>query len=222
MAYAALVLTAIVAFLLGSIPFGILVGTFVYKTDIRSVGSGNIGTTNAIRALGFKGGAIVFLLDFGKGILSGLAAWAFVNLLAPSAMLESSAFPAVKDYLATAFFCCTFGHVFSPWLKFKGGKGIAVASGCQFPVYGPLWAILELVVFGVLVALTRYVSVGSIVAGLLCIPLSLFLFWGHPFAIALGCTTGLLVVWAHRGNIERLLNGTENRVGSSKKSETGE
>lgn len=217
MAIVALVFTAVLCFLLGSIPFGLLIGKLVYKIDIRTVGSGNIGTTNAIRALGFKGGALVFILDFGKGLLSGFLAMALLWFFVPGGGLIPNSFPAYEDFMALSFLACVAGHIFSPWLRFKGGKGIAVAVGCLFVVFGPALAIFELCVFGVLVAATRYVSVGSLASALVCVPLSIYVFAGHPVAMVLSCTAALLVIWAHRANIARLRTGTENRIGQKTK-----
>ena len=158
----------IAAFLLGSIPWGLIISKVFYHTDIREHGSGNIGTTNAMRTMGKKGGAAVFLLDFGKGIASGFI-------------------------------------------------GMGAAIGALFVCWGPAAACIELFgIFAVLVALTRYVSVGSIASAALCPVIACFLFWGDWGAIACYFVTGMTVVWAHRGNIERLRAGNERRVGSKK------
>jgi glycerol-3-phosphate acyltransferase PlsY len=119
--------------------------------------------------------------------------------------------------LSVAFWGCTWGHIFSPWLKFKGGKGIAVAVGCLFVTFGPIGAIIELLIFAVLVVTTKYVSVGSMAAALACPLLALWFFWGNWIAWAFCALTGLTVFWAHRGNLARLRAGTENRIGSKKK-----
>ena len=235
----AFVVVFVAAFLLGSIPFGLIISKVFYHTDIREHGSGNIGTTNAIRTMGKVGGYSVFVLDFGKGLLSGfLGIWIgqlFFSLHGYGAVAgELTAILApfrlgpVGDpaELATQFsqvlravsvLGCTWGHIFSPWLKFKGGKGIAVAVGCLFVTYGVVGACLELAIFIVLVVATRYVSVGSIAAALACPFFSLYFFWGDWLAVALCSLAGLTVVWAHRENIKRLLSGTENRIGSKKK-----
>ena len=235
----AFVVTFVVTFLLGSIPFGLINSKVFYKTDIREHGSGNIGTTNAIRTMGKVGGYSVFVLDFGKGLLSGfLGIWIgqlFFSLhgygaLASdlTAILAPFRLGPVGDpldlatqfsqvLLAVSFLGCVWGHIFSPWLKFKGGKGIAVAVGCLFVTFGVVGAVLELAIFIVLVVATRYVSVGSIAAALACPFFSLYFFWGDWLAFALCSLAGLTVVWAHRENIKRLLSGTENRVGSKKK-----
>lgn len=220
MAFGVLVLVGIAAFLLGSIPSGVLIGKLVYGVDIREHGSGNIGTTNAVRSLGKKGGALVFLLDFGKGLLAGLLAVGLVKLLVPAAQLGSSRFPSYPIYTALAFFAAISGHIFSPWLGFKGGKGIAVAVGCLFVTFGPLGACIELLLFALIVAATRYVSAGSIAAALLCPFLAGYYFiihGGTDVVSWLLCSAGaLLVLWAHRGNFQRLRTGTERRIGTSK------
>ena len=201
------ILSFIIAFLLGSIPWGLVISKCIYKRDLREVGSGNIGTTNAIRALGKVGGYSVFVLDFVKGVLAGLAAGWIAGLLGEADL---------RLCYALAFLGSIWGHAFTPWLKFKGGKGIAVGVGCMFVSYGPVIALIEIAIFAVLVIVTRYVSVGSIAAAIGAIVFAFWAFWGNLWAIVACAIAGLTVVWAHRGNIERLLNGTENRVGAKK------
>ena len=235
----AFVLTFVLAFLLGSIPFGLIISKFFYKTDIREHGSGNIGTTNAIRTMGKLGGFSVFLLDFGKGLLSGfLALWLgqifliihgqetiageLFSMLAPfsiEAFGDSNTFVVAytESLLALSFLACITGHIFSPWLKFRGGKGVAVAVGCLFITFGVVGACIELAVFTLVVLITRHVSAGSIAAALLCPFLSVIYFWGNPFAIACCALGGLVVVWAHRENIKRLVAGTESKIGDKKR-----
>ena len=210
------------AFLLGSIPFGLIISKVFYHTDIREHGSGNIGTTNAIRTMGKVGGYSVFVLDFGKGLLSGALAWWFSWQFLPGAGLEPGALVSYDTMLAVAFLGCVWGHIFSPWLGFKGGKGIAVAVGCLFVTYGIVGACLELLIFIVLVVATKHVSVGSIAAAAACPFFSLYYFWGDPIAVVLCTLAGLTVVWAHRENIARLRAGTESRIGDKKKKQQGE
>ena len=210
--YLTFLLAAIIAFFLGSIPGGILIGKIFYRTDIREVGSGNIGTTNAIRALGKVGGYGVFVIDFTKGLLSGLIA-GYLASIALGGQAAANSGLNIADFLALAFAFCVWGHIFCPWLNFKGGKGIAVAVGCLFATFGPIGAILELASFGIVVVLSKYVSAGSIVAAALCPFFALYYFWGDWLAVIL-CTAGALtVLWAHRGNIQRLLSGTERKLG---------
>lgn len=205
------ILIVVITFLLGSIPFGVIISRLFFKKDIRSEGSGNIGTTNAMRSLGKIGGAAVFLLDFGKGLLSGYLGTVFAMLVEPT-----SGVSAGQLMVALSFFGCVFGHIYSPWLKFHGGKGIAVAIGALFFVFGVWPSILELAVFAVLVVVTRYVSVGSIAAAVICPFLAFYLYWGNVPAALIISITALFVIIAHRENISRLLAHKENRIGSKK------
>lgn len=201
-----------VSFLLGSIPWGLIISKVVYHTDIREHGSGNIGTTNAMRTMGKAGGIAVFLLDFGKGLVSGALGVAAMNLVASDALIGSVLMGAI------ATMGCTLGHIFSPWLHFRGGKGIAVAIGALCMTFGPLGAFIEVFcIFAPLVLITRYVSVGSIASAALCPAIACFLFWGQWPAIVLYGLTGATVVWAHRANIKRLMAGTESRIGAKKR-----
>ena len=209
----------VVAFLLGSVPFGLIISKVFYHPDIREHGSGNIGTTNAIRTMGKVGGYSVFVLDFGKGLFSGVLAMLACWYLLPGGGLAPGAHPTYHEMLAIAVCGCTLGHIFSPWLGFKGGKGIAVAIGCVFIALGPIAALLEIALFAVLVIATRYVSLGSVAAAVAFPFFALYVFWGDALAVALCTVTALVVIWAHRGNIKRLLSGTERRVGDKKKDE---
>lgn len=213
----AVALLFVTTFLLGSIPFGLVISKVFYHTDLRKHGSGNIGTTNAIRAMGKVGGYAVFVLDFGKGLLSGALAWVFSWWLLPDAGLVPGVSVGYGVMLAVAFLGCVWGHIFSPWLRFRGGKGIAVAVGCLFMTFGPLGACVELVIFIVIVVVTKYVSLGSIAAAAACPFLSLYFFWGDWPAVLICSVAGLTVLWAHRENIARLRAGTESRVGDRKK-----
>lgn len=226
-----------VCFLLGSVPWGLIISKLFFKKDIRQEGSGNIGTTNAMRTIGKVGGAAVFVLDFGKGLASGFFGLGVASLLVADAvgvealytMALGSKQAAVQAIgggsverlcVAVAFAACTWGHIFSPWLKFKGGKGIAVAIGCLFVTYGAVGACLELAIFIVLVVATRYVSVGSVAAAAACPFFSAYYFlFEHmePVSFVLCAAAGLTVLWAHRGNIGRLRAGTERRIGDKKK-----
>lgn len=228
-----LFLLLIITFALGSIPWGVIISRVFYHTDLRQHGSGNIGTTNAIRTMGKVGGYAVFLLDFGKGIVSGIIATVFAVSIIPGDVNSLVSFAQGLGYqdspyvfiqqvcLACAFFGCVMGHIFSPWLGFHGGKGIAVAVGCLFSTFGIVGACLELLIFIVLVVATKYVSVGSIAAALACPFFALFFFWGNPLAWLLCTLAALTVVWAHRENIARLRAGNESRIGQKKEAKQG-
>ena len=203
----------VVSFLLGSIPFGLIISKVFYHTDIREHGSGNIGTTNAIRTMGKVGGYSVFVLDFGKGVLSGVLALVAADYLTSTG---STGLLSSHDLVALAFMGCIWGHIFSPWLKFKGGKGIAVAVGCLVVMFGFVGMLIEVGLFALLVIVTRYVSVGSIAAAAICPFLSLYFYWVDWVGVVCCTLAALTVIWAHRSNISRLLSGTESRVGSKK------
>ena len=207
------------AFLLGSIPWGVVISTVFYHTDVRDHGSGNIGTTNAMRTMGKVGGSAVFVLDFAKGLASGALAVAAQQLFFADAVSGTTAI-SHSELVCIAFFGCILGHIFCPWLGFKGGKGIAVAVGCLFVTFGPVGAFIEIALFAVLVIATRYVSVGSIAAAVLCPFLSAYYFLYSDFApigFVLCCIAVCVVIWAHRENIRRLRTGSENRIGSKNK-----
>ena len=204
------VLLFIVSFALGSIPWGVVISRLFFGKDLRKEGSGNIGTTNAIRSMGKIGGFSVFVLDFGKGLAAGLIASAMPLLqLVGIAPAEQN----IQLLCTISFLGCVWGHVFSPWLHFKGGKGIAVAIGNLFVTFGLIGACLELVIFIVLVLLTRYVSVGSLAAAIACPFFALYFLWGNWLSWFFVAIAAITVVWAHRENIKRLIAGTENRIG---------
>lgn len=216
MAPTALIVLLLATFLLGSIPFGLIISKLFFKKDIREEGSGNIGTTNAMRSLGKVGGGAVFVLDFGKGVLSGVLGAVVGAYLVTEGVAEVAGCASLSLCLALSFFGCVFGHIYSPWLKFHGGKGIAVAVGALFVVFGVFGAVLELAIFAVLVLLTRYVSVGSIAAACACPFFAAYYYWNDWLAWALITIAALNVVFAHRENIKRLMGHCENRIGSKK------
>lgn len=209
----------VASFLLGSIPWGVIISKTFYHTDIREHGSGNIGTTNAMRTMGKAGGIAVFLLDFGKGIVAGVLALVALWLFVPGGGLGGEAPVSYDDFIGIAFLGCIWGHIFCPWLGWHGGKGIAVAVGCMLVTFGPIGALIELAIFIVVVFATRYVSAGSLTAAVACPFLAAYYFLYADFApLAFACCliAALTVVWAHRENIGRLRAGTENRIGAKK------
>lgn len=219
--FAYLLAELVVCFLLGSIPWGVIISRAFFKKDIRDEGSGNIGATNAMRSMGKKGGVPVFILDFAKGLLAGLVGW----LVAGHIAFHLGADP--RDALGIAILGCTLGHIFSPWLKFKGGKGISVAFGCSFFAFGPIGALIILLFFIIAVIISRRISVGSIVGAITFMVLGVLNagpFFGETSIcwIALVCyeLAPLVVIWAHRANIKRLIAGEEPRIGSSRKEDS--
>ena len=198
-------LTAIGAYLLGSIPFGFLVAK-ARGVDIRNAGSGNIGATNALRVLGKPAGIAVLLLD----ALKGYAAVAWLTILVLKG--ANGAEPATGLLPVIAGIGAVLGHNYTCWLKFKGGKGIATTAGVYLAL-APGALLIALVVFLLAVAVTRYVSVGSIAAAI-ALPAAVWIML--PGETCLGFVTtalGVLAIYKHKTNIQRLRAGTENRLG---------
>jgi glycerol-3-phosphate acyltransferase PlsY len=190
------------AYLLGSIPFGYVLVKIFRKQDIRASGSGNIGATNVARS-GAKGLAIAtLLLDLGK---------AFVAVKIAQQIL-----PGNYDLAVAAAVAAILGHVFPVWLRFHGGKGVASALGVFLALSWPS-ALASLAVFVLIFAVTRYVSLASVVAAA-AFPAFGFHFvpFRTPIVIAGFLFIPLLIIVKHHQNIRRLLSGTENRFGSSK------
>ena len=199
-----LALSALGAFLIGSIPFGYVIGRAFYGTDIRTQGSGNIGTMNALRTLGKPGAVAVLILDAGKGF-------------APVAALAGVGAPA--SAVAIVAMAAVLGHCFSPWLGWKGGKGVATSFGVIFALSWKAGLVsVATWILGALV-FTQFSSVGSILGNLVA-PFSLYLFTGSGWSAAYGGLAGLLILYTHRENLGRLRAGTENRIGLFSKRES--
>jgi glycerol-3-phosphate acyltransferase PlsY len=203
-------ITGIVAYLLGSIPFGLILVRIFRKQDIREHGSGNIGATNVIRS-GSKGlGAVTFLLDAAKGFIAVLFAWQLA-LHTHQTQLQA------QNLAATAAVCAILGHIYTVWLQFKGGKGVATGFGVFLGI-APLSALVALIAFILVFAISRYVSLASIVAAIV-FPLAALLRHHEPltpFMIGVVILLPLLIIVKHHANIRRLLAGTEYRFGKSK------
>jgi acyl phosphate:glycerol-3-phosphate acyltransferase len=204
---------AAIAYLLGSIPFGYVLVKLFRGQDIRQSGSGNIGATNVARS-GAKGlGIATLALDAGKGLLAVYIAW----LLANSKFNSCGAGQCVppQHLMAVAALGAVAGHVFPVWLKFRGGKGVATALGV-FSLLFPKAVLIGLVVFIVVVAISRYVSLGSVLGAIAFPVAAYFLKLTDGFTLALTSAVAVLVVLKHHQNIRRLLCGTENRLGAKK------
>jgi glycerol-3-phosphate acyltransferase PlsY len=196
------------AFLIGSIPFGYLVGRFAYRTDLRQHGSGNIGAMNALRTLGTKGAVAVLLLDAAKGVIP------VALVLHPMILHVGSTYVGFghTDRLASiAGGCAVLGHCFSPWLGWKGGKGVATAFGVIFALCWPAGLICVVAWLLGALAVTRYSSVGSMLA-MVVAPFALYGFTRSPAEALFGVFVALLIFWTHRENIARLRAGTEGPI----------
>ena len=209
-------IVALISYLLGSIPFGYLLVRVFRGKDIRQTGSGNIGATNVARS-GAKGlGIATLVLDALKGALAvGLAA-----LIAESKynlcgdFVQHPCAPASR-LMSLAALCAVLGHVFPIWLHFKGGKGVATALGV-FCVLFPKAILVALAIFILVVAITRYVSLGSIL-GAIAFPVAAYFMQAPDWiSLLLASSVSLIIILKHHQNIRRLLAGTENRFGGSK------
>jgi glycerol-3-phosphate acyltransferase PlsY len=193
------------SYLLGSIPFGYLAGKSA-GIDIRRFGSGNVGATNVVRLLGKKYGYPVFALDF----LKGFGAVRIAMLMATGHPAEWNS-PEIFGIAAAV--SCVIGHSYSPWLKFKGGKGVATSAGALFAltlIGGFIGVAIWIVTFSV----TRYVSLASVTAAVTLPIVILAVSWRNQNAKAIfyfSVCVAAVVIWRHRSNLSRLLRGTEPR-----------
>ncbi len=209
-------IVAVMAYLLGSIPFGYLLVRIFRGEDIRLTGSGNIGATNVARS-GAKGlGIATLALDAIKG---ALAVWLAAVLAGSKYNLCGDFFqhpcaPALRLMSLAALFA-VLGHVFPVWLRFKGGKGVATALGV-FCVLFPTAILVALAIFILVVAVTRYVSLGSILGAIAFPVAAYFLQSTDAISLLLASSVSLIVILKHHQNIGRLLSGTESRFGAAK------
>jgi len=222
-AWAGFVFLVVVCYFLGAIPFSLIIGKVFYRKDLRTMGSGNLGTTNALRCFGPVAGALVLILDGLKGAAAVyLARWLFPQLATPalSASLSklvrlaysTQGYPVLTAHwaLVTASVAAIVGHAFSPYIKFKGGKAMAATGGIVIAMFPKLLPIL-VPVFLILVFVTRYVSVASLTIAVL-LPLTMWVFYKSLPFIIFSVAASLFVIWLHRSNIARLRAGAENKL----------
>src|SRR5579863_76611 len=196
----------VAAYLLGSIPFGLLLGKLFGGRDVRSAGSGNIGATNVARVAGPVAGILTLLLDAAKGALAVYLA---------ARLSEQS-----STWMMIAGLGALVGHCFPVWLGFRGGKGVATAAGV-FLVLSPLSFLGAVILFVLVVLYWRFVSLGSISAAA-AMPLLIYFFWAPhhapPYAVTFGSLgAALLIVYKHDANIQRMVQGNEPKFSFSKK-----
>jgi len=203
------ILILFISYLLGSIPWGYLIGKFTKKIDIRNFGSGNIGFANALRVLGFFPGIMVLLGDMGKGALSvgiGILAATWIGI-------DHHVVGGMAGLLSI------IGHNWPIFLKFKGGKGVSTSAGVfmfltPFPFLSSLFVMIGVVFF------TRYFSLGSMLSSL-TLPLFIWLWQGNKewfYLVSSGIAAGL-ILFRHQSNIKRLLKGKERKLGEKVKIE---
>lgn len=198
----------LLAYLLGSIPFGVILATFLGGKDIRKSGSGNIGATNVARVVGPLAGALTLVFDIAKG--------------AGAVLLAEKVSNGSARWMMIAGIAALVGHCFPVWLKCKGGKGVATAAGV-FLVLSPPACLAAIIVFLLVVIFSRYVSLGSVSAAA-AMPLLIYLLWAPrhaPLSVTAGAlAASLLILYQHRGNLRRLLAGAEPKFSLSKNKET--
>lgn len=203
----------LVSYLICGIPFGKILAKAMSHKDLQHEGSGNIGTTNALRVAGPKVADITLACDLLKGTICMRVAMTILWDIPWASEVD------VQLMVAFIALACLYGHIFSPYLHFHGGKGIATGVGILFGFFWPL-AIIHLAIFIVLVAITKYVSVGSIVtAALVPLTVSILVPYLPPAVIAVWAVLGWSVVAAHHANIGRLRAGTESKISFGSKKE---
>jgi len=194
----ALVIVAL-AYLVGSIPFGLILSKLFAKRDIRSAGSGNIGATNVMRVLGKKLGVLTLMFDILKGALFVILAEVVTHSEIWASLAGLAAF---------------LGHLYPIYLKFRGGKGVATSVGI-FLFLAPYALLVDIVIFLLVVYQTRYVSLGSIIAAAL-LPVILLVFSYSYVYVILAVIMGGFIILRHRDNIQRLKQGRETKFGEKK------
>ncbi|MCL0063563.1 glycerol-3-phosphate 1-O-acyltransferase PlsY [Peptococcaceae bacterium] len=190
-----IILILLISYLIGSIPFGYLLARYIYGIDIRQHGSGNIGATNVYRTLGKVQGIIVLMLDAGKGVLAVLIA----RSVAGDDISQVAAAMGV-----------ILGHAYPVFLKFKGGKVVATGAGVIF-TFSPIAGLIALFLFILSVAVTKYVSVGSMTAAI-SIPISFYVLDMKLPYLIFAVLVAVFVIYKHHTNIKRLLSGTEHKI----------
>jgi len=188
-------LALVLAYLIGSLPTAYLVARYVYGFDIRRRGSGNVGATNALRTMGTVPGLIVLVTDVFKGVL---AVW--IGCAAGG-----------QELAALTAFLVLLGHNWSIFLSFKGGRGVATAAGAIL-ILAPAVLFWLVIIWITIILVTRYVSLGSIIAASLA-PILMIIFHRPWPYILFTFASAVLIIYCHRANIKRLLSGTEHRLG---------
>jgi len=212
----ALLCSLVVGYLCGSVPFAIIIGKGIYGIDVREHGSGNTGSTNVMRVLGVRAGLFVFVCDVAKGALAVLAGMGIMHLF--ESLFLDAAWGGMTmltlgwTYDLVLLLCAlaaVAGHMFSPWLGFKGGKGVATALGGVLAVL-PLPGLCALAVFAIVAFSTRYVSLASLCAAV-ALPVFVIVFGCSPLYIAFSLCITVALFYGHRSNIDRLIHHTEKR-----------
>lgn len=192
---ALILIVLLVSFLTGSIPNAFLISKIFYKIDIRNYGSGNPGATNVWRVIGKIPGTLTFLFDVLKG---------FIPVFIVRKMFAE---PSLTVPMLSGF-CAVAGHIWTPFLKLRGGKGVATGYGV-FLGLAPLSAIFSLIVFSVVLIITKYIALGSISAAI-SLPVFLYFFNGPVILKYVSVVLAIIIVWRHMSNIKKILSKTED------------
>lgn len=211
-------LIAVISYLLGSLNFSIILSRTVAKKDIRESGSGNAGATNMLRTYGKHFAVLTMLGDILKVALAILIAFLILNapleyFLKIAADKETAA--TMINYKEFAGFFCVLGHIFPLYFKFKGGKGVAACTGMVILVDWRI-ALILFVIFVLTIVISKMISLGSIIIAVLY-PVLIAVFYQNLFLILIAVLFAAIVIVAHRANIKRILNGTENKLLDKKK-----
>lgn len=202
-----LILSGLLAYLIGSIPSAVWFGKAVHDIDVREHGSGNPGATNTFRVLGKRAGTIVLLFDIAKGLL----ATSLAVILLKYGVISEDKLVLAKLILGVI---AVFGHLFPVFLRFKGGKGVATLFGMMIGIQLPV-ALISLAIFLLTLITSKYVSLGSIVAAL-SFPLMLAFVprfnTGEPILVMFGFFLAIVVIWSHNKNVKRILHGEESKT----------
>ncbi len=205
-----IIIIGLCSYLIGSIPFAFIIVKAVKKQDLRKIGSGNVGATNAMRVLGWKLGLLVLALDFVKGLLPvALVTYLFSDLI-PFAQAPNF----IKIFSGIAAIC---GHVWTIFLSFKGGKGVATSAGV-FSFLLPIPFLIALSIFIIVVSIFKYISLGSMTAAV-SVPLTTFYFTEYWDLRGVTIILAALIIITHHSNIKRLVKGNEKRFSFRKSGE---
>jgi glycerol-3-phosphate acyltransferase PlsY len=192
------------AYLLGGVPWSLIIGRRFFGVDLREHGSGNLGATNVFRVLGARAAVSTALLDVGKGS----AAVGLARVLVRSSVVGTTA----ADWVAVgAMIAAVVGHSYSPYIRFRGGKGVATSGGGLL-VLTPMVVLIELLVFVAVIATLRIVSLGSVVIALFYPVLVVWRYPGNTPLLVTSLFISVLVVWRHRSNIARIVRGEESKI----------
>ncbi len=212
-----LVFIAVFSYLLGSLNFGVILSKSMKKEDVRDSGSGNAGTTNMMRTYGKVWGILTIAGDILKVILAIWIAFKIMPVEEFSGTLDNvSDYPQVVLKSFAGLFA-VFGHIFPCYFHFKGGKGVATSGGMVIVIDWRI-ALILLVIFAITILITKYVSLGSILMAIFY-PVFIGVFYKDIVLVSIALVFTIIVVVAHRENVKRLVNHTENKI-SSKKNET--